>query len=70
MNSFAIKLGKGFLGVILMLSLGERNRIPRGRSDGEKHSLKRKQYEQRHKLVETHVILRLSCVARRICCVR
>lgn len=70
MNSFAIKLGKDFLDVILTLSLGERNRIPRGRSDREKHSLQRKQCEQRYKLVETHVILRLSYVARRIYCVR
>ena len=53
MNSFAIKLGKVFLEVILTLSLGERNRIPRDRSDREKHYSQRKHREQRYKLVET-----------------
>lgn len=54
MNRFAIKLGKGFLEVILTLSLGERNRIPRGRSDREKYFSQRKHREQRYTLVETH----------------
>lgn len=55
MNRFAIKLGKeGFLEVILTLSLGERNRIPRGRSDREKHFSQGKHREQRYTLVETH----------------
>lgn len=64
MNNFAMKVGKDFLDVILMLSLGKRNRIPRGRADWERHSSQRKQCEQRYKVVEMHGILRLVCVAR------
>ena len=64
MNNFAMKVGKDFLDVILMLSLGKRNRIPRGRTDWERHSSQRKQREQRYKVVEMHGILRLLCVAR------
>lgn len=59
-----MKVGKVFLDVILVLSLGKKNGIPRGREDRERHSSQRRQWESRYKVIETHGILRLSCVAR------
>lgn len=63
-----MKVEEGFLEeVTLMWSLGERNRLPRGREDKERHSPWRKQHEQRCKVLEKRGILRSLC--RGICCV-